>query len=93
MANYNTFGLVDTKSKRILLITSSARKCRKAFRKGYRIEVWSGNVLKNTIYHKNLHAIDEYIRIEKQYIADKQRKAEARNKSRKNKFASGRLYK
>lgn len=87
MAAYNTFGLVDTKTRKILLITSSARKCKKAFVKGYKIEVWSGNALVNTIYSRNLADIDEYIRMEKQYIANKQRKAEARNKRRKKKLA------
>lgn len=88
VANYNTFGLVDTKTRKILLITSSARKCKKAFLKGHRIEVWNGNTLINTIYNKNLTEIDEYIKLEKQYIAEKQRKAELRNKRRKNNFAN-----
>ena len=83
MANYNTFGLVDTKTRKILLITSSARKCKKAFSKGHRIEVWNGNALVKTIYNKNLSEIDEYTQLEKSYIAEKQRKAEARNKRRK----------
>lgn len=86
MANYNTFSLIDTKTRKILLITSSARKCKKAFVKGYRIEVWSGNALVNTIYNKNLADIDKYVQQEKQYIAEKQRKAEARNKKRKQKL-------
>lgn len=86
MANYNTFGLIDTKTRRILLITSSARKCKQAFIKGQRIEVWNGNTLVNTIYNKNLAEIDKYIKLEKQYIAEKQKKAEARNKKRKMKL-------
>jgi hypothetical protein len=90
MANYNTFGLIDTKTRKILLITSSARKCKKAFVKGFRVEVWNGNSLVETIYHKNIAEIDKYIRTEKQYIAEKQRKAEERNKRRKQKFKKGR---
>ena len=86
MANYNTFGLVDTKTRKILLITSSARKCKKAFVKGHRIEVWNGNTLINRIYNKNLAEIDKYIKLEKQHIAEKQRKAELRNKRRKRKL-------
>lgn len=86
MANYNTFSLIDTKTRKILLITSSARKCKKAFIKGHRIEVWSCNALVNTIYNKNLTDIDKYVQQEKQYIAEKQRKAEARNKKRKQKL-------
>ncbi len=85
MAKYNTFALFDTKTRNALLITSSARKCKKAFLKGHRIEVWSGNALSEKIYHKNLSDIDKYIRAEKEYIADKQKRAELRNKRRKNK--------
>ena len=88
VANYNTFGLIDTKTRKILLITSSARKCKKAFVKGHRIEVWNGNTLINCIYNKNLSEIDKYIKLEKQHIAEKQRKAELRNKRRKKKLES-----
>ena len=83
MANYNTFSLVDTKSRKILLITSSARKCYKTFVKGCRIEVWNANSLSEVIYNKNIADFKKYINAEKQYIANKQRKAEARNKLRK----------
>ena len=85
MANYNTFCLIDTKTRKILLITSSARKCKKTFLKGHRIEVWNKNALVKTIYNKNLIEIDEYINLEKSYIAEKQRKAEIRNQKRKQK--------
>ena len=88
MANYNTFCLIDTKTKKPLLVTSSARKCKKAFVKGCRIEVWNKNTLVNKIYNKTLYEVDKYIQLEKQYIAEKQRKAEARNKRRKNRKGS-----
>lgn len=83
MANYNTFALVDTKTRKILLITSSARKSKKAFEKGHRIEVWNGNAVSETIYSRNIRDIEKYIKAEKEFIARKQRKAEARNKQRK----------
>lgn len=86
MANYNTFALIDTKTKKILLITSSARKSKREFVKGYRIEVWNSNSLLDVIYNRNIGDIDKYIKAEKEYIARKQRKAEARNKRRKKKF-------
>ena len=88
MAKYNTFALIDTKKKKVLMITSSARKSKRAFVKGHRIEVWSGNALLEVIYNKNLADIDKYITTEKEYIASKQRKAEERNKRRKKKFES-----
>lgn len=83
MANYNTFNLIDTKSRKILLTTSSARKCKKDFTKGYRIDVWNGNVLIDVIYARNIDDINKYIRLEKEYIARKQARAEERNKRRK----------
>jgi hypothetical protein len=83
MAKYNTFNLVDTKTKRSLLVTSSARKCKSEFVKGYRIDVWNENKLVNVIYNRNLHEIDRYVRAEKDHIASKQAKAEKRNKKNK----------
>lgn len=83
MADYNTFNLVDTKTRKTLLTTSSARKCKKEFVKGRRIDVWNGNVLVDVIYNKNIDDINKYVRLEKEHIAQKQKRAEARNKARK----------
>lgn len=83
MAKYNTFALVDTKTRKILLITSSARKSKKMFLKGCRIEVWNENTVAEVIYNRNIGDIDKYIRREKEFIAKKQRAAEERNKHRK----------
>ena len=93
MAKYNTFALIDTKTKKVLMITSSARKSKRAFEKGCRIEVWSENALSEVVYNKNLADIDKYISIEKEFIARKQRKAEERNKRRRKKFeAHNKIY-
>ena len=83
MANYNTFQLVDTKSRKTIITTSSARKCKRTFEKGHRIDVWNGNVRTEVIYAKNLCDIDKYVRLEKEYIAKKQAVATARNQKRK----------
>lgn len=87
MANYNTFSLVDTKSRKNRLITSSARKCKRAFAKGYKIEVWNANSCIEVIYNRNIADFGKYIKAEKEYIANKQRKAEARNRKRKQRLA------
>lgn len=84
MANYNTFSLVDTKARKILLITSSARKCKRAFAKGCKIEVWNANRCIEVIYNRNIADFGKYIKTEKEYIAEKQRRAEARNRRRRN---------
>ena len=83
MANYNTFNLIDTKSRKTLLTTSSARKCKKEFVKGCRIDVWNGNELVDVIYAKNFGDINKYVRLEKEYTALKQKRAEERNKRRR----------
>lgn len=85
MANYNTFNLVDTKSRKTIITTSSARKCKRAFLKGYRIDVWNGNVLMESIYNRNIESIDKYVRLEKEHIAKKQKQAEIRNQRRREK--------
>lgn len=87
MANYNTFALVDTKSRKSVFVTSSARKCKKEFKDGFRIDVWNNNSLVESIYSRNIDAINKYIKIEKEYIAMKQKRAEERNKRRKAKLA------
>lgn len=83
MANYNTFNLIDTKTRKTIFTTSSARKCKKAFEKGYRIDVWNNNKLIEAIYSRNLDNINKYVRLEKEYIANKQKRAEERNKRRR----------
>lgn len=83
MANYNTFQLIDTKSRKTLLTTSSARKCKRGMETGRRVDVWNGNVLIEVIYAKNLADIDKYVRLEKEYIAQKQARATARNQKRR----------
>lgn len=87
MANYNTFNLIDTKSRKTLLTTSSARRCKKEFVKGRRIDIWNGNALIEVIYAKNISDIDKYVRLEKEYIARKQQKATERNKRRRERLA------
>jgi len=83
MANYNTFVLIDCYNKKSLLTTSSPRKVFKRMCKGLRIEVWNNNELIEKIYHRNLFKIKPYIKLEKEYIREKQKKAEIRNKNKK----------
>lgn len=83
MANYNTFNLIDTKTRKTIFTTSSARKCKRAFVKGYRIDVWNGNVLTDVIYNRNIEDINKYVRLEKEHIARKQEHAALRNQRRK----------
>lgn len=84
MAIYNTFLVLSTKG-RPLLVTSSARKARQLLRTGVRVEVWSANAKAETIYHRTRSLLDKYVTAERDYIRAKQAAAEQRNKRRKGK--------
>lgn len=83
MANYNTFIAQETKGGKAILVTSSARKVKSLLAHGIRIEVWSENKKVETVYTKTVALLDKYIQSEKQYIREKQAKAEKRNKLRR----------
>ena len=83
MANYNTFIAQETKGGKTMLVTSSARKVKSLLTPGVRIEVWSENRKTETIYTKTQALLDKYVEAEKQYIREKQAKAEHRNKIRR----------
>ena len=83
MANYNTFIAQATKGGKTVLVTSSARKVKSILTSGVRIEVWSENKKTETIYTKTRSLLDKYVESERQYIRNKQAKAEKRNKARR----------
>lgn len=83
MSNYNTFVVVDCKSRKSVLVTSSARKANKLLCTGFRIDVWNNNEKICTIYEKSRDLIRPYITLEKDYIREKQAKAEERNKRKR----------
>ena len=83
MANYNTFVVVDCRSKKSILTTSSARKSSRLLQTGFRIDVWNDNKKVLTVYAKDRSPMKVYIEAERDYIRKKQAKAEARNKRRK----------
>ena len=85
MAKYNTFLVLSTKGKP-LLVTSSARKARQLLQIGTRVEVWSGNAKAETIYSRNRSLLDKYVTAERDYIRQKQEAAERRNKQRRRKY-------
>ena len=83
MANYNTFIVVDCKSKKSILTTSSARKSAKLLQTGVRIDVWNNNQKVETVYASDRSPMKPYIEAEREYIRQKQERAEARNKRRR----------
>lgn len=83
MAKYNTFLLVDTKTRRPLLVTSSARKETNELWKGRRVEVWNENERIEIIYSRKAEGMKRYIQAEKDYIRCKQERAEFANSYRR----------
>ena len=79
MAKYNTFVVIDTKTRKPVLVTSSARKAAKLLMPGIRIEVWSENKKAETLYTRVGSALRCYIEQEKEYLRNKQAIAEKRN--------------
>lgn len=82
MAKYNTFLILTTKGKP-LLVTSSARKAGRLLQAGVRVEVWSANEKAATIYQRTREKLGEYIAAERDHIRAKQEAAERRNKKRR----------
>ena len=82
MANYNTFAVVQSKSGKILLVTSSARKASEMLCVGRRVEVWNENERFVSITYKDRDRFRPFIRIEKDYIRRKQEKATIRNQKK-----------
>ena len=87
MANYNTFVVIDTKKRKTLLTTSSARKANSLLTTGFRVEVWNGNTKVEVIYERDkrreANPLGPYIQLERAYIRAKQAAAEQRNKQRR----------
>ncbi len=83
MAKYNTFVVQETKGGRAVLVTSSARKANILLHPGIRVEVWSDNMLTETIYTRTKAKLDPYITAERDYIRVKQEAATRRNQKRR----------
>lgn len=87
MANYNTFVVVNCKTRKPVITTSSARKAYTELQTGIRIEVWNNNILIERIYESDKHRegnpMKPYIDMEKEYIRKKQELATLRNQRRK----------
>lgn len=79
MAKYNTFLVVQSKSGKVVLVTSSARKAESELQTGRRVEVWCENEKVETITTRK-NTLFKYIKLEKEYIRNKQKAAEERNR-------------
>lgn len=84
-SGYNTFVVVNCKTRRVELVTSSARKAEAMRRTGYRIDVWNCNALVEKIHSKEKEKFPmaPYIQAERQFIGERQRRREERNSRRR----------
>lgn len=89
MSDYNIFVVYDCVKRKPVLVTSSARKAKKALQKGIRVDVWNNEENMACVHSKDSFLLDKYITLEKQYIARKQEYAMKRNKQRKHKKTGG----
>lgn len=79
----NVFVVVNCNKRKVVCVTSSARRARDFLRTGFKIEVWADNCLSETIYSKDSDVIRHYVSLEKEYIGRKQKAAEERNKRKR----------
>lgn len=84
MANYNTFIVVDCNTRKNVITTSSARKAARLLKTGFRVDVWNDNRLVETI--RATGSLASYIELEREYIREKQKRAEERNKRRRSRL-------
>ena len=84
-ANYNTFLVVNCKTRKVELVTSSARKAKSMLRTGWRIDVWNCNSLVEKIHanEKERFPMAPYIQAERAFIGERQRRREDRNSRRR----------
>jgi len=76
MADYNTFAVIDCKSRKNVLVTSSARMAYARLKTGYRVDVWNNNALKCSIYAKNRREMCVHLEAERLYHQQKQSRKE-----------------
>ena len=86
MAKYNTFVVQKTNNGQAVLVTSSARKVKQMLTVGLRVEVWSENQKQEIVHTRTAKKLDKYITAEREYIRNKQARAEARNKARRARY-------
>lgn len=84
MADYNTFAVIDCKSRKNVLVTSSARMAYARLKTGYRVDVWNNNALTRSIYAKNRRDMSVYLEAERLYHREKQQRRERFNRQREN---------
>lgn len=84
MADYNTFVIVDCKSRKNVLVTSSAKKAYTQLKPGFRVDVWNQNSISTCIYARNRHRMNVYLDAERLYHQQKQANRERYRRLKEN---------
>lgn len=79
----NLYIVEETKTNKTVLVTLSARKAKKLLGKGRRIDVWCDGERCKRVHLKTASDFDVYISLEKDYIREKQARAEERNRMKR----------
>lgn len=84
-SGYNTFVVVNCRTRKVELVTSSARKANDRLKTGWRVEVWNCNQLVERIHakEKERYPMQPYIDAERAFVGERQRRREDRNKKRR----------
>jgi hypothetical protein len=81
--SYYAFVLCRCKDGKVQYFTNSARKARNLLEPGLRIEVWNDMGKSESIRAGEKNKLNRYVTLEKEYIKEKQRKAEEKNRRRR----------
>ena len=80
------FVVIDCKARKPIFVTHSACKARKIYDKGMKVEIWANDALIDVIRFTQVEKFKPYIQQEKEFIGMKQKKAEERNRNKRNIF-------
>ena len=78
-----TYTVVDTKTTKTYKTTTSAIEAKREMNKGRRIEVWIKNECVAKRYERNIQEFNQYIKREKEFIAQKQAIAHEKKQARR----------
>lgn len=55
------FSIYDCNKRKVVLVTHSALKAKECLKTGYKVEVWNGQRLLQTLYSKDTYTLDVWI--------------------------------
>jgi hypothetical protein len=61
MDNSIAFSIYDCNKRKVVLVTHSAKRAKESLNKGFKVEVWNGQRLLQTLYKKDEATLDVWI--------------------------------